>query len=64
MTEQMRREWSVPSGVAKFNLPDERGRVCPLHALAGNSFSSPGMAVHLVDLALQYKGGKRALPFE
>jgi 3-oxoacyl-[acyl-carrier protein] reductase len=27
MTEQMRREWSVPSGVAKFNLPDDAARV-------------------------------------
>jgi hypothetical protein len=42
----------------------ERSRVCPLHALAGNSFFSSGMAVHLVDLALQYKGGKRALRLE
>lgn len=27
MTEQMRREWSVPSGVAKFNQPDDAARV-------------------------------------
>ncbi len=27
MTDQMRREWSVPSGVAKFNLPDDAARV-------------------------------------
>jgi hypothetical protein len=36
----------------------------PLHALAGNSFSSPRIAVNLVDLALQYKGGKRPVRFE
>ena len=36
-------------------------RVCPLHAVAGNSFFSPGMAVNLLDLALQYKGGKCTL---
>jgi 3-oxoacyl-[acyl-carrier protein] reductase len=27
MTERMRREWSVPSGVAKFNQPDDAARV-------------------------------------
>jgi NAD(P)-dependent dehydrogenase (short-subunit alcohol dehydrogenase family) len=27
MTEQRRREWSVPSGVAKHNLPDDAARV-------------------------------------
>jgi 3-oxoacyl-[acyl-carrier protein] reductase len=27
MTEQMRSEWSVPSGVAKFNVPDDAARV-------------------------------------
>ena len=27
ITEQMRREWSAPSGVAKFNLPDDAARV-------------------------------------
>ena len=27
MTDQMRREWSVQSGVAKFNQPDDAARV-------------------------------------
>jgi 3-oxoacyl-[acyl-carrier protein] reductase len=27
MTEQMRREWSVPQGVAKFNQPEDAARV-------------------------------------
>jgi hypothetical protein len=36
----------------------------PLRARHKTLFSSPGMAVNLVDLALQCKGGKRPFPFE
>jgi hypothetical protein len=54
-----------PSGLIFLGDADFMcSRVCPLHALAGNSFFSPGMAVNLLDLALQYKGGKSTLRFE
>lgn len=45
MTEQMRRSWAVPSGVPKFNQPDDAARVIVFLA-SGAARHVTGQVIH------------------